>query len=144
MNKPFIKSGPGHHKTLVNIVDPRLMVQVYKNLHKNCWSIKQGGKVVAHTDYICLRNCKFIVSEKGRQRVLKEKRKNVHATIRGFIQRASNIEDIGSGWETVSYNPYLSSGFKTKDRIITEAKFVDMMIDNGPNATHPVMAFGAN
>ena len=62
-------------------------MRVYRNLHKKCWSVqqKQKGrwKVVAHAESITLLDCVFRVSEAGRQRVLRESRKNVHAYIQG-------------------------------------------------------------
>lgn len=62
-----------------------MKVKVYFNLHKHCFSVvslEKGdsyGKVVAHVSEIMLSEVKFKVSEAGRQRVLREKRKNVHA-----------------------------------------------------------------
>ena len=54
MAKPFIKSGAKHFDTISKFVDTRKTVEVYRNLHKKCWSIRQGGKVVCHTEYITL------------------------------------------------------------------------------------------
>ena len=67
------------------LVDPDKPVEVYRNLHKKCWSVRQRGKVKLHTDYICLKDVEFKVSQKGRERVLREQRKNVHAFIKGFL-----------------------------------------------------------
>ena len=63
---------------------------VYANLHKACWSIKalngpNAGRVVAHADKVVLQDATFKVSEAGRQRVLKERRKNVHAGVVGVL-----------------------------------------------------------
>ena len=46
MAKPFIKSGAKHFDTISKVVDTRKTVEVYRNLHKKCWSIRQGDKVV--------------------------------------------------------------------------------------------------
>lgn len=67
-----------------------MRVFVYFNLHKKCWSIRamegnQKGRVIAHAQAVELANCTFKVSEAGRQRVLREKRKNVHAGVVGDI-----------------------------------------------------------
>lgn len=67
-----------------------MRVFVYYNLHKKCWSIKalsgnQKGRVVAHADAVELKDCEFKVSEAGRQRVIREKRKNVHAGVAGTL-----------------------------------------------------------
>ena len=63
--------------------------RVYFNLHKKLLSIqaKVNGswKVIRHVNEIMLADVKFKVYEKGRQRVLNEKRKNVHAFIVGNL-----------------------------------------------------------
>lgn len=81
--------------------DENKSVKVYKNLHKNCWSIKQKNLVVAYADVLYLKDCIFKVNEKGRQRVISEKRKNVHAYVIGKIVDF-NVECI----KKVTYNPY--------------------------------------
>lgn len=70
-----------------------MRVFVYKNLHKDCWSIRaldgeHKGRVVAHADRVILKDVQFRVSEAGRQRVIREGRKNVHA---GVVGRLSSI-----------------------------------------------------
>lgn len=73
-------------------IDPDRPVRVYRNLHSRLgdgrhWSIRQGQHVVAHADSLHLVDVRFVVSEKGRQRVLSERRKNVHAFAEGrFIE----------------------------------------------------------
>jgi hypothetical protein len=57
-----------------------LKVFVYWNLHRACWSVKalQGlkrGRVVAHASSLSLTGCTFKVSEKSRQRVIRENEK---------------------------------------------------------------------
>lgn len=90
-------------------IDLTKKVFVYKNLHKDCWSVKQNGLVKAHTDHLHLKECQFIVNEKGRERVLKEKRKNVHAGITGYIHSSSNISFDNN--QIISYNPYKYNSF---------------------------------
>ena len=57
-------------------------IRVYYNFRKKLFSVQEkingSWKVVEHTKEIFLRNATFKVSEAGRQRVLKQKRKNVH------------------------------------------------------------------
>ena len=72
-------------------------VFVYRNLHRKCWSLKSlegndKGLVIAHLDEVVLDNPTPKISEAGRQRVLKEGRKNVHAGIVGYIS-SINIEN---------------------------------------------------
>jgi hypothetical protein len=71
-------------------LDPTRPVRVYRNLHSSYgdgrrWSIRQGPHVVAHADNLHLVDVRFVVSEKGRQRVLAEGRKNVHAFAEGYF-----------------------------------------------------------
>ena len=62
-------------------------VFIYFNLHKKVFSVRsmKSGIVIAYVTEIELDNAIFKVSEKGRQKVLSERRKNVHAGIVGFI-----------------------------------------------------------
>lgn len=87
----------------MNIIGKK--VRVYRNLHKQCFSVVDvsTGKVILRTKQISLSNVTFKVRENGRQKVLKDKQKNVHAFVCGTV-----VEDIleTDGFETVSYNPY--------------------------------------
>lgn len=86
---------------------------IYYNIRKKMWSVLNSDmKLVAHTNEIYLKNVKFIVRQGGRQRVLKEKRKNVHAFIKGEIITKEEF-DKGDvfGYSVVTYNPYLYSTF---------------------------------
>ena len=92
-------------------------VFVYYNLHKHCFSIKalEGqykGKVVAHANEVFMRG-DFIVSEAGRQRVLREGVRNVHAGIRGYlIERGQyNLS------KEVKYNPFKYDNFVYVDTL---------------------------
>jgi hypothetical protein len=65
---------------------------------------------MAHVDSITLKNVKFKVSAKGRERVLKEKAKNVHAGVEGEWALDTSAPDT-VGWRRVIYNPYKFSSF---------------------------------
>lgn len=63
---------------------------VYWNLHRKCWSIKSleratYGLVVGHATSCTLEGVTCKVSEAGRQRVLREGKKNVHAGLAGRV-----------------------------------------------------------
>ena len=51
-----------------------MKVKVYKNLTKDTWSIQdyKTRKVIGYSENIRLENAQFVVSEKTRQRVIKE------------------------------------------------------------------------
>ncbi len=93
-----------------------MRVFVYFNLHRKLWSVKalsgpMRGRVVAHRDTLALTDCTFKVSEAGRQRVLREQRKNVHAGVVGYLSDAPALaHDV-----PVTYNPYKAATFTRKD-----------------------------
>lgn len=103
-----------------------MKVEVYKNLHKGCWSVRHKGKVVDYADIVFLRDAKFVVQPGGRKRVLEEQRKNVHAWVKGErIERPPrNLK-----FESVAmYNPYKYETFvNIMKEPIREAKYVAML-----------------
>ena len=69
---------------------PTTKVFVYWNLHRDLWSLKAvdgdaRGKVIAHVQHAMLLDCSYRVSEAGRQRVIRERCKNVHAGVVGTL-----------------------------------------------------------
>jgi hypothetical protein len=92
-------------------------VFVYYNLHKHVFSIKSlegetKGKVIAHAKQVLLKECEFKVSQKGRERVLKKRQKNVHA---GVVGKLILSERKYKGNKEVTYNPYDYSTFVIKE-----------------------------
>jgi hypothetical protein len=94
-------------------------VYVYWNLHKGIWSIKalegpDKGKVISRREKVILSDVEGKVSEAGRQRVLRERKKNVHAGMVGtliedkFDTHSTAIRYIG---DRVTYNPYKYTSF---------------------------------
>ena len=84
-------------------------VAIYKNLHNGLFSVKQGGLVVAHVASVTLTSVTLKVSEAGRQRVLRDKQKNVHAFVVGMIKDINKpCDQVGA---RLSYNPYKAACF---------------------------------
>lgn len=87
-------------------------VKVHRNLNNGLWSLtattgEHKGKVIYHCAQISLSNVVFKVSAAGRNRVLQEGRKNVHAWCIGTLQSLSEPE--GFSYQTakqVTYDPY--------------------------------------
>ena len=103
-------------------------VETYYNLHKHVLSVRRGGRVQLHTDALMLEDVKFAVQPAGREKVLKQKRKNVHAFVRGNYEPIKSgvvidfdssmrfiLSGFGYNWERVYYNPY-----KTKTFVVTK------------------------
>ena len=108
-----------------------MRVFVYYNLHRHTWSIKalegaQKGLVVAHSPTVLLQNATGRVSQAGRNRVLRERRKNVHAGIVGELVH-TGTEGYFPGQE-VTYNPYKYESFVHKDteQVYTGSQFAYM------------------
>lgn len=53
-----------------------------KNAGYNIYSIRDREKVIHHLSHFALRNCNFYVGQSGRNRVLRDGVKNVHAYIK--------------------------------------------------------------
>ncbi len=97
-------------------------VKVYRNITKQCYSVMRDGHVVAHVDSIVLKNVEFRVSQAGRERVLRERRKNVHAFIVGQV---SMDEALDKGTR-ISYNPYVAPSFMEAGQPIHAAAVVHL------------------
>jgi len=104
-------------KVRENPLEAGTPVRVYRNLHNGKLSVqvKQDGKwkVHAHVDDIVLDDPKFKVSQAGRERVIREKAKNVHAFILGNVAASGDFNLNNS--RQVTYNPYKMENFSTKD-----------------------------
>ena len=105
-------------------------VQVYRNLHRTLddgtpvYSIRNSkGIVEGYSSELVLTGCVFRVSELGKQRVRRDKRKNVHAYIQGKKTRLPVFgPDMFYGknshnrkWVDITYNPYKNDTFIRKD-----------------------------
>jgi hypothetical protein len=107
-----------------------LKVFVYYHFRKKMYSVKalegpQRGKVILHTHDLFLEDCRFKVSESGRQRVLRERVKNVHAGVVGRI--AEPLAEEHKRFK-ITYDPYKYSAFMLCDTNahVHEARFVQM------------------
>lgn len=87
-------------------------VRIYRNLHNGLMSVqaKVNGRwlVIGHTADIALRDVSFRVSQAGRERVLREGRKNVHAYIIGSVFLPENILNPN---DPIRYNPRQANYF---------------------------------
>lgn len=109
-----------------------MKVFVYFNLHRQLWSIKalEGetkGRVIGHAKALWMTEVTPKVSQAGRQRVIRERRKNVHAGLVGNLMAVSRDSQLwdqfryyGDSYSTqdstrVTYNPYRFETFVTVD-----------------------------
>ncbi len=101
-----MKSYRGRSVTVGQLVD------VYRNLHTSGYSVRDAktGLVLVHCDSVLLHSCSFKIQESGRIKTIEQKRKRVHAWIRGIFvsadeQQPSDFTNI------IYYNPYVTSKF---------------------------------
>lgn len=102
-------------------------VRVYYNFRLKCLSVQTyqphrgGWRLYYHVDNLALENARFKVQIAGRQRCLREKRKNVHAYIEGIVAPQRRDGD----WIGIHYNPYQSASFVKDDGFaIRQADYV--------------------
>lgn len=135
----------------LDINNDHIKADVYWNLHKNCWSVRSKLKsgrrvVVGHLSDLWMTDVQFVVSEAGRQRVLRERKKNVHAFARGLIPiqvyplsrtvlvRTNDANIVTTSPRMIGYNPYHYESFVKGDGIschhnpepVDTAKYVTM------------------
>ena len=98
-----------------------MKVFVYRNLTRNTWSIRamegpQKGLVIQHADTVLLSCPVAKISQAGRRRVLRDKQKNVHAGVVGYLSHASDVVlSVPEGSRRVTYNPYKGPTFVYAD-----------------------------
>jgi hypothetical protein len=114
-----------------NLIGEKVMV--YYNLHKHTFSVKKGGVVFLHADFVKLEDVEFRVRKGGRERVNLEKSKNVHAFVIGTLvdycqYPCDSIPKEPSG-DIVTYNPYKYDSFvyKQTEEPVFQANEVDMI-----------------
>jgi hypothetical protein len=92
-------------------------VRVYWHWPKSLYSVqvksrnskgKMTWRVAGHFTFLVLQDATFHVGESGRQKVLREKKKNVHAKIHGIV---TTIDSMDSFKGLVHYNPYMTNKF---------------------------------
>lgn len=100
-------------------------VYVYRNLKHGrkappLYSIKENGRVIARRHRVLLTNATFIVHEGGRRRALREKRKNVHAFVKGVLVGRKGAFGIDANSKKdlpvpIRYDPNLAPYFHETD-----------------------------
>lgn len=115
---------------------------IYKNLHKDTWSLMERGIVRAHSDNVVVENAEFRVRPAGRDKVIREQRKTVHAFVVGYpvaVEDSQVAREAVEGIKLalgepvqVSYNPYRGDTFYRKDteESVVSAELVELRPDS--------------
>jgi len=128
--KPFCETST----EVLDHIDPAKPVYVYRNLHKKCLSVRQRGIVRCHAKNVVLKDCDFIVWKAGQTKVRKEKKKNVHAFLFGYVSTGEAANELlDFGWESVYYNPYSCEHWQLEnepfDQYIDKSAWADIHAD---------------
>lgn len=85
--------------------------QIYRNLNKPGFcSIRQSGLVKNHAQELIAFGCDFHVGESGRLRVIKNRRKNVHAWVK--VRNYEIKQNVNTdGMQELYYDPYYTQHF---------------------------------
>jgi hypothetical protein len=132
MDKPSLNQEMFFEPYKGRTVSIGMKVDIYRNLHtNNGYSIRcsKSGLVLAHCSTVRIKNAKFHVSESGRLKTVEQKRKRVHAYVRGVL--VAYNEEIPETFEKVlnPYYTYLFMNSKTNvpineaDEVVCSGKF---------------------
>lgn len=112
-----------------------MRVVCYRNLRHHNWSIAKVtgnngiGRVIAHERSLILANVAFVVKQPARQRVIRNRCREVHAWAAGEL-----VDTMPSGPRTpITYNPYRAATFTTRQEAIPvhNALFVEFTATRG-------------
>jgi hypothetical protein len=117
------------HKTYDGKVFVFYNINLSNKLGKPLWSIRneKTGRIIGHDQGVVLRDAEFVVGQAGKEKVRDEKRKNVHAGVRGFIVHGETAQ---AGFGTaITYNPYKYDTFVSlpDETPVKSAKLVQML-----------------
>jgi len=90
----------------------------HRNLNRHVWSLTRRGIVVAHVPAVVMEDCELRVRPGGRERVLRQQRKNVHAFIVGEVVdgKGGATAFFEKDAMACTYNPYRTGCFYLKDQ----------------------------
>lgn len=84
----------------------------HRNLHRHCWSVSVGGRIVGHEGTCSLRSVLFRVRPGGQRRARRDGQRNVHAFAAG--ERADVIH-VPEGALRFTYHPLKTDTFVLDD-----------------------------
>jgi len=106
---------------------------IYRNLRTKGFSVRYRGRVIDRLHTFTAEGVEFRVNEKGRQRVLKEHQKNVHAFVVCDKYTVKKYPILNSGLldreGCVRYNPYTAAYFLCDGKKIETAE--EVIFQNG-------------
>jgi hypothetical protein len=106
-------------RNLKRVIDTARPVRVFRNWKRGCWSIMQDGMLRASARQVRLADVDFLVRASGRERMLREGRKNVHAyavgTLLDWVHPDDARELDALDGRTLVYDAYRWGSFVDRD-----------------------------
>lgn len=103
------------------MIDRARPVRVFKNWQRGCYSIMQDGVVRASAREVSLQSVEFLVRASGRARMLKLKRRNVHAYAVGLLDAYLHPDEPSAlpalDGRVAFYDPYRFDAFVDRDTL---------------------------
>ena len=93
---------------------------IYRNWTRRCWSLRQGGRVIAHAASAALADVVLHASEPARRRYLRTGHRTVHAWARGRLVDAARPADA----VRLHYRPTSAAGFSAAGMPVRKASLV--------------------
>ena len=114
------------------MIDPEQPVRVFRNLKHDCYSVLQNGKLKLVAKQVRLANVEFRIRESGRQRMIREQKRNVHAFAVGYLldhahpSEGRNLDSLDG--RLAFYNPLQHDSFvdRETETPVREASVVHM------------------
>jgi len=101
------------------MIDRARPVRVFKNWQRGCYSIMQDGVVRASAREVSLNQVEFLVRASGRARMLRLRRRNVHAYAVGLLDSFVHPDQLSSlpalAGRRAIYDPYRFASFVDTD-----------------------------
>jgi hypothetical protein len=96
---------------------------IYRNLRTGGFSVRHKGRVIDHISHAVALDVRFKVNPAGRERVLREGHKQVHAFVvaAGLAPNSTRSSD---GLREVKYNPFTQTCFTVDGAPIERANAV--------------------
>jgi hypothetical protein len=100
-----------------------MRADVYKNLHRACYSVRVKGKVASYASSVVLADVNFHVSQSGNARVRARKCREVHAWVKGEVELATDEPvSVPPSAKRFTYNPFRDTGFVLSCDLATPVK----------------------
>ncbi len=117
------------------MIDAQRPVRVFRNWKRGCYSIMQDGRIHASASQVRLGDVQFVVRESGRQRMLREQSRNVHAYAVGvlvdYVHPDEDRRLAGLGGRAVHYDPRRCAAFVDSQTLAPVTVAESALLDEG-------------